>query len=164
VSEVPRAQELARQVMAGKALGDALAALGAAARPALLADMAATGSERIRVRGEGGEDYGTVSLQNGRTVATITDEAALIAWVTERYPTEVVTTIRPKFLDLLLDAACKAGDPVDPATGEVIPGVRVDQGEPFVVARPSKAAKARAADLVANTPLVLPPSPNADPE
>lgn len=136
-------KDLARVAMVSKLIADTARAEGNASREELAAVMAFDGLERVRVLGDDGTDYGTVVLASGKRTAKVTDPAAFAAWVAARYPGEVVPTVRPAFQERLLAAATKAGDPVDVGTGELIPGVELSQGEPYLTTRPSADAKAR---------------------
>lgn len=93
-------------------------------------------SDRNAVKVDG-ELVGTVTLVNGRSTARVTNEPALLAWVRTNHPTEVYTVeaVRPSFLAKLLDAARTDGAAVDPASGEVIPGIDVTQGNPYPMVR-----------------------------
>lgn len=79
-----------------------------------------------------------VALNNGATRANITDEAAYLAWVQKTHPNEIETVVRVKkdFTERAKAVARKLGAPVDPATGEEIPGMVVDQGEPYAKVTP----------------------------
>ena len=142
-------QSLARVITAGKLLADAARAEGEQARAELAEHMRQTGTERVRVTDDDGWDLGAVSLSRGRPSARVVDEIAFAAWVAQRYPSEIVQSVRPAFAKRLLDEAAKLGDPVDPQTGEVMPGVEVGQGEPHLTVRPSAEAKTRMAALLA---------------
>ena len=78
---------------------------------------------------------GVVSFANGRTSARVTDERALLRWVRDNRPDEIVDMIRGSFLSWLLEDARKRGAAVD-ANGEVIPGVTVTASEPYVSVKP----------------------------
>lgn len=75
---------------------------------------------------------GSVTYANGKTTARVTDERALRDWVADNKPGELVTIVRPAYVSALLSAAVKAKAPVDPATGEVVPGIEVGQGDPYL--------------------------------
>lgn len=135
-------RELSRVVMAAKLLADSAREEGAAAKEQLVSRMADEGVERARVHGDGGEDFGTVVLTSGRVEARLVDEAAFTAWVQERYPEEVTPQVRRPFRDRLLAHAARAGDPVD-EQGELVPGVVVMAGDPYLMTRPSREAKDR---------------------
>lgn len=101
----------------------------------------------------GDEPIGHVQLKKprgaGRTVV-VTDEAALLAWVEQARPGEVVTTrrVRASYLKHLLDTVRAAGVYVDVATGEAfdLPGVSVTdtpEGSPTLEVRPVAGAAER---------------------
>lgn len=92
------------------------------------------GVERQGVTDAHGNRAGTIAWSEGRTTAKVTDAAALADWVAEHYPTEVhtVTVVRERFVQQMLDAAVAEGVAVDSGTGEVIPGIGVTTGEPFI--------------------------------
>lgn len=74
-------------------------------------------------------DIGTWSLPVSKEAATITDGAVLVQWVKRRYPSEVVEVVNPAFQSALLSRLSTAGEVVvDPATGEVVPGLGVRPG------------------------------------
>lgn len=82
----------------------------------------------------GDEHAGWVQMPKPTTSVTVTDESALRAFVTERFPTEVetVTRVRPAFLEALKRAARDHNGWVDRDSGEVtpIPGIKVEAGTP----------------------------------
>lgn len=84
---------------------------------------------------------GTVSYANGPSSVTVTDPAALAEWVEEHYATEIelVLTVRPAFLERILEASKAAGAPAGPGGELDLPGVSVRDGMPRIVARPDKA-------------------------
>lgn len=148
-------RDLARVAMASKVLGDAAKEEGAAARAALGQQMLDGGVERVRVTGEHDADYGTVVCAPGRRSAGIVDEDAFTAWVAKRYPEQMVMTVRPSFRELLLGRATRLGDPVDKETGEVIPGVTMRQGDPYLTVKPNAEAKDRMKTALANQGLLM---------
>lgn len=115
-----------------------LEALAAAARARALvmrsdlADEATTELER-----EGAAptwrlpEIGTVSMPLSKETVVVADPAALLAWCQERHPEQIrqVAEIYPAALTALLDRAVPdAGVVLDPATGEIIPGLAVRPG------------------------------------
>jgi hypothetical protein len=158
-------QRLSRDVIGAKVFAEALASMGKASKADLLEQAQEAGAERIRVRDSAGQDVGAVVLCAGATTATVVDEAAFTAWVAQRYPEKIITVraVRDGFARQLLDAAAKVGDPVDVAggNGEVIPGVKVTQAEPYLQARPTVEAYARARQLLAAGQLSLTAAPTA---
>jgi hypothetical protein len=120
----------------------------------LLGQMNESGAEKVRVTDDDGTDLGAVSLTAGRKSAKVTDERAFTAWVTDRYPNELVRVVGEAFARKLLDAALAAGEPVDVKTGEVIPGVEISAGEPFLTVRPTSDAKARMRETLQSSGLL----------
>lgn len=97
----------------------------------------------------------------------IVDENAFLAWVAERYPTEVekvvITRVRPAWQGPFLTAVAERGDPPCDTEGEVIPGLEWRPGGGFDgialrVDRDTKAALAGYADeiVAGRRPLALP--------
>lgn len=92
-------------------------------------------------------------LPDGTKIATVTytggggfsayvaSENELMAWVLKEHPGEVELVIRDGYRKTLLDAAKKAGQPVDPATGETVPGIAVKPSTPYVSIRFKAGAK-----------------------
>jgi hypothetical protein len=76
-------------------------------------------------------ELGTVILPISKETPVVADAEALVEWCRERYPSELETyvRIRPAFQDALLRRAQPMGEcAMDPATGEVIPGLGVRPG------------------------------------
>lgn len=147
-------QRAARELTAAKVLADVAKQRTAAAREQLTAHMRDTGTERVRVSGDDGRDLGAVSLARGRLLARVCDEAAFMKWVADRYPTEVVTVVRPAFVQRLMAEATTLQDPVDRQTGEVIPGVELIRGEPYLTVRPTPEARERMQSLLSSAGLL----------
>jgi hypothetical protein len=83
----------------------------------------------------GGQQIGWMSVVAGRKTATVTGEAAFLAWAREHHPTEVVTVeiVRPSFAANVLAAVKDKGGWLDKETGEVVPvpGVTEGEGDPY---------------------------------
>ncbi len=152
----------ARQAMAAQLLSSVITDEHKPVKAALLADMRDLGVERLRVVGDDDADLGTVAVTAGRRGAKVTDERAFLAWVLERHPGEIVQVVRESFTRAVLDRATAAGDPVDPATGEVIPGVEIAAGDPYLTVRPAAEAKARMRDAVLKSGLLQLPAGGAE--
>ncbi|MFK3734028.1 hypothetical protein ACI2LJ_27605 [Streptomyces sp. NPDC088090] len=98
----------------------------------LRAAKAETGTQTIAVDLLGA-DIGKASLVQNGPIASVIDEAALIAWVREVAPSEIVTRlvteVRPAWRKNLLDSLSAAGviEWVDPETGVIheVPGVEM---------------------------------------
>lgn len=145
----PTRADLARAVILWEAIA-AEAKAQAAANRAVLDEQART---ELETNGSAPTwripDVGTVPLALTSPAVVVEDEAAYVAWMAERYPTEVHTVqqVRPAFdAQLRTDLAAQGGDPCDLETGEVIPGLRyVPGGRPRGV---SVRASAKARDAV----------------
>lgn len=109
----------------------------------------------------------TVVGSTAHPSVAIVDEAAFLAWVAQRYPTEVeevvITRARPAWQGAFLTAVAERGDPPSDDEGTVIPGLEWRPGGGFDgialrVDRDTKAALAGYADeIVAGLrPLALP--------
>ncbi len=140
-------QELARRAAASKTVADEIRKIGDAAKSELLGLMAEGGSERVRVSAEDGTNFGTVTMTAGRASARVCDPQALVEWVARRHPEYVVQAVAEGFLDRLLAHAARVGDPVD-EQGELVPGVEVVTGQPYLTVRPTPAARERASRLL----------------
>jgi hypothetical protein len=136
-------KQAARSAMAAQLIAKLVGDHAGGFKSDLLTLMADSGAERVRVHDDDGTDLGAVSITAGRTSAKVTDVAAFTAWVADRYPTEMVQQVREAFARKLLDAAVAAGEPVDAVTGELMPGVQVCTGEPFLSVRPTADARVR---------------------
>jgi hypothetical protein len=101
----------------------------------------------------------TVAQKLSQPSTTVTDDAALAAYVEQYHPGEVevetvrVVKVRPRFrAELLTIASRVAGENlIDRATGQIIPGVRHDPGGRHVgvSVTPTSDARALFADLAA---------------
>lgn len=94
-------------------------------------------------------DVGTWSLPVSKEAAVVTDPAALVAWCKRRYPEAVVEQVVPAFQTALLARLSPTGEVVmDPATGEVVPGLGVRPGGAPLAMRfkPNPVAQAVAAE------------------
>jgi hypothetical protein len=130
----------ARTAMAAKLISDVVTAEHKPVKADLLGDMVDAGIERVRVTDDDGNNLGAVSLASGRVTAKVFDERAFTAWVAERYPHQLMQVVREAFTKKLLGEAVSAGDPVDPSTGEEIPGVELVTGDPYLMVRPAAGA------------------------
>jgi hypothetical protein len=133
------------------------------AKADLLALMVGQGVERVRVTDDDGVDLGTVSLSRSGGTAAIVDSEAFAAWVAARYPGELMQVVRPAFEKKVLAGAVGVGAPIDVATGEVVPGVSLFAGKPYVTVRPSSDAVSRMrSTLLVSGLLRLPTGPELD--
>lgn len=147
----------ARSAMAAQLLSSVIAAEYKPVKADLLGEMVDAGVERVGVTSDDGAKLGSVSVTPGRTSARVVDDRAFLAWVADRYPQEVVQMVRESFTRMILEAAAAADAPVDVKTGEVLPGVEIVSGEPYLTVRPNADAKVRMREtLLASGLLQLP--------
>jgi hypothetical protein len=109
-----------------------------------------------------GTRIGKVTLTEVPRTADIVDERALIDWLLEHRPDEVVPQVRPSFLEHLRRQVKEHGHAFDETTGEVIPGIELGEGTPGFRPAPSEEGralvKARLNELLAGGLLELPPA------
>lgn len=120
-----------------KALRDAIDEQYTAARAGLTTSLVQawqdTGVKSIRASLPDGTVVGTITLAEPSDTLTVVDERVFVRWVKVTYPSEVstVTQVRPGWRKSFLAGLPVADPPVDPSTGEVIPGVAlIPAGEP----------------------------------
>lgn len=113
------------------AIGDQLKDAKKNLEAGLKAAKAETGTQKIAVSLDEGQDVGTVSLVQPKPSAAVTDPDAFTAWVVENYGSEIsrrfVTEVKPGFQKKILEALTAAGTAewADPETGVIheVPGV-----------------------------------------
>lgn len=154
--------ELARTVAALKAVGEILGGQQSAEKDALLKALSDAGIKQQEVTLPDGSKLASISVAAGRTTARVADSEAFLEWVFNHHPAEVetikTTRVRPAYERSVLDAAKKAGLPVD-STGEVVPGVEVGDGDPYLVTKLADGAHQRVLAAIqqgAIMPLALP--------
>ncbi len=79
-----------------------------------------------------GTRLGKVSVGRGRTSVAIVNETEFVSWVRKNYPDEITESVRESFRSKVLDSAKRHHLPVDETTGEIIPGVDLRVGNPFL--------------------------------
>lgn len=116
------------------AIGDQLKPAKKELEAGLKAAKEETGTQKIAVSLDDGQEVGTVSLVQPKPTATVTDPDAFAAWVVslgDRFASEVerkfVTSVKPGFQKKLLTEITAAGTAewADPETGVIheVPGV-----------------------------------------
>jgi hypothetical protein len=90
--------------------------------------------DRLHAALPDGSDIGTVSVGGGKTTAKVTNPLDLLEWVKVNAPDEVETVarVRESYVGALL-ARCENvdGAAMHAKTGELLPGVRFETGEPY---------------------------------
>ena len=129
-------RELTLQAAVLRVLADEIASRLALVKEAAKQSFDDAGSASAKARLPDGTPVATVTLAGGDgKTAAVVNEAAFLAWMKASHPEEVVEVVRPNAARLILDGCKAAGAPVDPATGEVIPGVEVTGSRPYVSVR-----------------------------
>jgi len=145
-------QAAARRVVAAKLIGDVLKEEAEQARRSTLELMDQLGVERVRVTDESGANLGAVTIAAGRVSVRVVDERAFVAWVARNYPSELVQVVRDSFKEKVFAAVKKHAEQGDPTAvgpdGEVVPGLEVVHGTPYVTARPTADARERMRELL----------------
>jgi hypothetical protein len=113
------------------AIGDQLKTAKKELETGLKEAKAETGTQKISVSLDEGQDVGTVSLVQPKATASVTDSEAFTAWVVENFATEItrrfVTEVKPGFQKKILAEITAAGvaEWADPETAVIheVPGV-----------------------------------------
>jgi hypothetical protein len=99
----------------------------------------------------GGQIVGKATQTKGRSKLAVHDEAAFLEWVKAAHPTEVVEAVNPAFVKSLEARAKELGlGPVIDNQGEVVPGVEIVSGDPYVTVRKEKDAPLLVAQLLSS--------------
>jgi hypothetical protein len=146
-------KDLAKRVVAAKLVGDEIKNIEKAAKAELLEQMGAIGVRTLDVAGDDDTKLAVISKAAGRKTAKV-DESALLAWVKANRPDQIREIVAPAYIESLKKLAVEHGDAVDETTGEVIPGIEVEQGDPSVSTRPTAEAKALIRDLLKGSDLL----------
>lgn len=116
--------------------------------------------ERITAKLPDGTVIGTVTIGKPAQSPMVVDERALLDWVRENRPDEVVESVRASYVDHLKEQVRKHGHAFDAETGEIIPGIELREGSPSYRPSVDKDAvpvlQARLGEIVGNGLLALP--------
>lgn len=146
-------KDIAKRVVAAKLVGDEIKNIEKAAKGELLEQMSGLGVRSLDVEVDDVK-LAVISKTAGKLSAKVTDEAALLKWVKANRSDQLRQVVEDAYVKALLKSAVENGAAVDEETGEVIPGIEVAQGAPFVSARPTAEAKALMSDLLKGSPLL----------
>lgn len=94
-----------------------------------------------------GQLLGKTTMTTGRTKLVVTDEGKLLEWLQKTHPTEIVITPNPAYLKALEATARDVGVVID-NQGEIVPGVELTHGDPYVSVRKEKDAPFVVAQLL----------------
>ena len=125
-----------------KVLGKKIEALLKDTAPVVAEEIAV--GDRVTVRDPAGDHLPGVRIAraNGAVKLQVTDEHAYLRWVQAHRPDQIDTSprVHPAFTKLLGTLGKKAGAIADPATGEIIPGVAMADGDPYLTPQIETAA------------------------
>lgn len=122
-------EDATRRVMLFEAARDQFEALAKTVRADLYAAAVAQYAESRSPVTWRPPDLGTWSQVVSKDAPVVLDRVAFVAWCKDRYPTAVVEAIVPAFEKALMGRLSPVGEGVvDPATGEIVPGLGVRHG------------------------------------
>jgi hypothetical protein len=160
------------------AIGDQLKTAKKELETGLKEAKAETGTQKISVSLDEGQDVGTVSLVQPKATASVTDSEAFTSWVVENFATEVtrrfVTEVKPGFQKKILAEITAAGvaEWADPETAVIheVPGVTMQGRAAYTRLTVPDAGKTaiaeawRAGRLGTSVPPAIEPGPASDGE
>lgn len=164
------ARDLASRLLALRVVTDWIKSEDRELRAAAAADLVV--GERVTGLADPADKesvLGFVQLTKARESWSVTDRDALLDWVAEHAPGELVTVparddVRASFVTVLLDSAKKHGGWLDPATGELVPldgVVECRTGEPVLTVKPTAEADGLVRDALAARRLQITPGGGA---
>jgi hypothetical protein len=153
-------RELAGRAVFAKILSEEVASLVGAIRKHVEPNLA-PGEHVVGQLGDGTR-IGKVMVTEQPVTVDIVDEDALVHWILEHRPDEIVPAIRPSYLAYLRDQVKKHGNAFDPESKEIIPGLALGSGTPAYKPVPTEEGRAmvrsKLSELIAGGLLELPPS------
>jgi hypothetical protein len=94
-----------------------------------------------------GQLLGKATMTSGRTKLVVTDEQKLVEWLQWHHPEEITISPNTAYLKALESTARDVGAVID-KDGEVVPGVELVHGDPYVSVRKEKDAPFVVAQLL----------------
>lgn len=101
-----------------------------------------------------GQLLGKATMTAGRTRLVVTDEGKLLEWLQGNHPTEIVVSPNPAYLKSLESTARNVGAVID-NQGEIVPGVELTHGDPYVSVRKQPDAPFLVASLLSGGRITL---------
>lgn len=101
-----------------------------------------------------GQAIAKATMTRGKSRLVVTDEQKLIEWLQYHHPDEIVFSANTAYLKSLETRAKQVGAVID-SEGEVVPGVELQDGTPYVSVRREKEAPFIVAQLMASGRLGL---------
>jgi hypothetical protein len=126
-------------------------------RALLLEALDDMGADSAKAELPDGTSLGKASLAGGKPRATVSNEDVLTAWVSDNAPTEIVWRVREAYRKALLDRLEPGPDgaAVDPATGEIVPGVTFTPTSAYVSMRFDRDGRAAVIDALRSGAVAL---------
>lgn len=115
-----------------KTLSDAVSGPLTGGKADLLAEMRAGDIEKVTARLPDGTKVASLPVCGGEPSPRVTDHAAFLKWVLANRPGEIEQVVRDSYVKAVLAEAKRAGRPVDPKSGEIIPGIEFAPTTPYV--------------------------------
>ncbi|MCW2902241.1 MAG: hypothetical protein JWO67_4506 [Streptosporangiaceae bacterium] len=151
-------REMAGRAVFGKILFEEIGKLTSAIRKNVEPNLE-PGEHVVGVLGDGTR-IGKVMLTEAPKTADVTDQDALVQWVLDNRPDEIVPAIRPSYMEFLREQVKKHGHAFDPVSREVIPGIELGQGTPAYKPVPTdegrELVRSKLSELIAGGLLELP--------
>jgi hypothetical protein len=97
--------------------------------------MDSLGVKSLSAKLPDGTEVGSVTRVGGKEAPRITSSGKFLAWVQECHPEQTEMIVRPGYTEALLSAMKKTGRPIDPASGEVVPGVEMAETSSYLTVR-----------------------------
>lgn len=114
------------------------------------------GPETLAVKAvANGHNVGRASWVEGSPKLVVVDHSAFLAFVTEHYPDNTISTVNTAFQKTLFDNATVVGGVVVDRNGLPIPGVEYRTPEPYVAVKKSPQAREAVEALLAGSRLQL---------
>lgn len=150
-------REIARALAVTSVIADAAKERKDQLREALRDALDDLGADSAKAELPDGTPIGKAALAGGKARAVVSNEDALTGWVAENAPTEVVFRVREAYRKALLDRLEPGpeGCAVDPATGEIVPGVTFTATAPYVSMRFDRDGRAAVIDALRSGAVAL---------
>lgn len=144
---MPSLKDAALKVAVLSVLADKVKAALYEARAEQAAAMTEVGADGVNVLLPNGDRVARVALIEGRSTARVAHEQDFFQWVAANHRDQIEEILRvaPGYVNQILADACATGAPFDVDTGELIPGIGVTKGEPYIATSQKKPALIEAA-------------------
>lgn len=97
---------------------------------------------------QGAGKLGTVSMTGGEDTTEVYSVEAVLEWTRQHRPEMLIKVLNPKWLELLKAICIQEGQPIDPETGAIVPGIRRVTKPAGLLVRTTREAKDGARALI----------------